>query len=64
MALFYAPVKPISQQTCEYLVLEMHGGAEFAVICTDEDGNNLIFTNKQDAEEEASNCQEGLVVEV
>jgi hypothetical protein len=40
----------------------MHGGAEFAAICTDEDGENLIFSNRPDAE--ASNCQDGLVVEI
>jgi hypothetical protein len=64
MALFYTPLKPVGQQSYEYLELEMHGGAEFAAICTDEDGENLIFSNRRDAEEEASNCQDGLVVEI
>lgn len=64
IALFYTPAKPIGQQCYEYLVLKMHGSAEFVTICTDEEGNNLIFVNRRDAKEEASNCRDGLVIEI
>ena len=46
-----------------YIVLETHGGPEYATIVTDEDGNNLVFGDKAEAEKEASDCQDGLVIE-
>ena len=60
--LFYLPVQPISDASYEYLVLELHGGAEYASIVTDEDGNNRVFDNREDAEAEANDCQDGLVI--
>jgi|GEM_PF-969523 len=62
--LFYLPVKEIEQQSYQYLVLEMHGGPEYAAICTDEDGITLVFDNREDAEKEAADCQDGLVVKI
>ena len=47
-----------------YIVIETHGGAEYAIIVTDENGNNLVFDNKDDAEEEAADCQDGIVIEL
>ena len=47
-----------------YIVIELFGGPEYAVIATDTDGNNLVFESREDAESEASDCQEGLVVEL
>jgi len=47
-----------------YIVIETHGGPAYAVICTDKDGNNLVFENREDADAEASDCQDGKVVEV
>lgn len=47
-----------------YIVIEMHGGAEYATICTDEEGNNKIFDTKEEAQVEADDCQDGRVVEV
>ena len=47
-----------------FIVIECFGGAEYAGICTDEDGNNLVFEDKAAAEEEAADCQDGLVVEI
>jgi len=62
--LFYLPIKPATETSSQYLVLEMHGGPEYAGICTDEDGNNLVFDNRKKAEAEAADCQDGLVVEI
>jgi len=47
-----------------FIVIECHGGAEYAIICTDEDGNNRVFDNREDAEAEAGDCQDGLVIEL
>lgn len=45
-----------------YIVIEKHGGPEYAIIVTDEEGNNKIFDEYDEAEQEASSCQDGLVV--
>ena len=47
-----------------FILIECHGGAEYAAICTDENGNNLVFENRKDAEAEAADCQDGLIVEL
>jgi hypothetical protein len=47
-----------------YLIIETFGGAEYAIIATDTDGNNLVFNTYEDAEREAKECQDGIVVEV
>jgi len=47
-----------------YIVIETHGGPEYAIIVTDQDGNNKIFDVRGDAEDEAADCQDGLVVEL
>jgi len=47
-----------------YILIETFGGPQYAAICTDTDGNNLVFDNKEDAEAEANDCQDGLVVEI
>jgi len=47
-----------------YILIETHGGAEYAIIVTDQDGNNLVFENREDVEVEASNCQDGIVIEL
>jgi len=45
-----------------YIVIETHGGPEYAIIATDENGNNLVFETLEEAQDEADDCQEGLVV--
>jgi hypothetical protein len=45
-----------------YIVIETLGGPEYAIIVTDQDGNNKVFDTEEEAEEEASDCQDGLVV--
>jgi molybdopterin-binding protein len=47
-----------------YIILELHGGAEYASIVTDENGNNLVFEIREEAEAEATDCQDGLIVEL
>lgn len=47
-----------------YIVIERFGGPEYAIIVTDTDGNNLVFENREDAEAEASDCQDGVIVEL
>jgi hypothetical protein len=37
-----------------YIIIEKFGGAEYAIIVTGENGNNLVFDDKGDAEEEAA----------
>lgn len=46
----------------QYIVIELHGGAEYAAIVTDEQGNNKIFDSLEDANAEASECQQGIVI--
>lgn len=48
----------------QFIVIECHGGAEYAAICTDENGNNLVFENYDDAKKEADDCQDGIIVEL
>ncbi|MCR8556918.1 hypothetical protein KXD93_04665 [Mucilaginibacter sp. BJC16-A38] len=45
-----------------YIVIETHGGPEFAIIVTDEDGSNKVFETYEDAEAEANDCQDGIIV--
>lgn len=47
-----------------YIVIEKHGGPEYASICTDQDGNNLVFDTKEEAETEAADCQDGFIIEL
>jgi hypothetical protein len=64
VSLFYLPVQPINNRNYSYIVLELHGGPQYAAVCTDEDGNTLVFDNREDAEAEAADCQDGLIVEI
>lgn len=47
-----------------YIVIELFGGAAYASIVTDENGNNQVFETFDEAEKEASDCQNGLIVEI
>ena len=47
-----------------YIIIEMFGGPEYAIIVTDQEGNNLVFETCEAAETEASACQNALVVEL
>jgi len=38
--------------------------APSTLIASDTDGNNLVFENRADAEAEASDCQDGVIVEL
>lgn len=47
-----------------YIVIEKHGGAEYAIIVTDTEGNNMVFDEHEKAQAEADDCQDGIVVEL
>ena len=47
-----------------YIVIETHGGAVYAIIVTDENGENKVFDDKIEAEAEAADCQDGIVIEL
>lgn len=47
-----------------YLVLECFGGAQYAIVVTDENGNNKVFDTRENAEAEANDCQDGIVIEL
>ena len=47
-----------------FIIIETFGGPEYAIIVTDTDGNNLVFDNPEDADAEAGDCQDGLVIEL
>jgi hypothetical protein len=47
-----------------FIVIETHGGPEYAAIVTDTEGNNLVFDTSDEAEKEAADCQHGIIVEL
>lgn len=47
-----------------YIIIETHGGAEYAAIVTDFERNNKVFDNMEDAQSEADDCQAGVVIEL
>ena len=47
-----------------YIIIEKHGGPEYAIIVMDTEGNNLVFDDLEEAEAEAADCQDGVVIEL
>jgi len=47
-----------------YMIIETHGGPQYAIIVTDTNGDNLVFETLEEAEKEAADCQDGLVIEI
>lgn len=47
-----------------YIVIETHGGAEYATVCTNENGENEVFETIEEAELYADDCQDAIVVEI
>lgn len=47
-----------------YIIIEIHGGPEYAIIVTDKNGNNFVFDTPEEAQNEADNCQDGVVVHI
>lgn len=47
-----------------YIVLETHGGPEYASIVIDENGDNKVFDTFDEAQAEADNCQDGIVIPI
>lgn len=46
-----------------YIIIELHGGPEYAHILINEDGSNMVFNSIEDAELEAKNCQEPVIID-
>lgn len=46
----------------QYIVIEKHGGWQYAGIVTDEDGNVKVFDSLEDAILEKEDCQDGIIV--
>jgi hypothetical protein len=57
-------VTTINLNTMAFIVIECHGGPQYAIICIDQEGNNLVFETEYEAQVEADNCQDGRVVEL
>jgi hypothetical protein len=47
-----------------YIIIETHGGPEYAIIVIDTEGNNLVFDTLEKTENEAEDCQDAVVVEI
>lgn len=47
-----------------YIVLETHGGAEYATICMNEYGENEVFDTLIEAEIYAEDVQDPIIVEL
>lgn len=47
-----------------FIVIETFGGAEYSTIVTDTNGSNLVFDTRDEAEKEATDCQDGLIVQI
>jgi hypothetical protein len=54
---------PFNFLRMSHIVMEILG-AEYVIIVTDTDGNNLVFETRQEAGQEAENFQDGIVVEL
>jgi len=48
----------------QYIVIECHGGAEYAIVVTNENGENKVFDTQEEAQAEADDCQNGIVVPI
>lgn len=47
----------------EYIVIETHGGLEYAtIVMNEEDGTNKVFNNLKDAITEQSDCQDAIII--
>jgi len=47
-----------------WIVLELWPDAEHAIVITDENGVNRVFETAQDAQDEADELQDGVILEV
>lgn len=47
-----------------YIVIEKHGGAQYAIIVTDENGLTKVFDTEKLAQREADDCQDAIIVEI
>lgn len=47
-----------------FIVIEAFGGAQYATVCTNDDGENMVFDTKDEAEAYSADCQNPIIVEV
>ena len=57
------PISIKNHENRNYLIIEKHRGPEYTIIVTDQDGNNLVFGTRDEAETKAVDCQDGLIIE-
>ena len=47
-----------------FIVIETFGGAKHASIVTNEDNEVMVYDTRKEAQGEADDCQDGIVVEI
>lgn len=47
-----------------YIIIERHGGPEYAAIVTDQDGNNQVFDSYEEAQQEVDDCQDSMIIKI
>ncbi len=47
-----------------YIIIEAHGGAQYAAICTNSDGENEVFDTFEEASKYAEDVQNPIIVEI
>ena len=47
-----------------FIVIEIHLGLEYATFCLDEEGKNQVFETREQAQAEADECLDAIVVEL
>jgi hypothetical protein len=47
-----------------YIVIEKFGGPQYSIIVTDVDGFTMVFESEKEAQREADDCQDAIIVEI
>lgn len=58
------PISIKNHKNRNHLIIAKHRGPEYTIIVTDQDGNNLVFGTRDEAEIEAADCQDRLITEL
>lgn len=54
---------PFNLKNMGFIVIETYGGAEYAIVVTDTNGNNKVFDTRAEADNEVTDYHDGLVVD-